>query len=175
MSNLIGKKIYLKNLFVQNITEDYISWMNDYEIVKYTESRFSPHNRESIEQFVNNANNANNILFGIFTIDSGTHIGNIKLGAINWIHRYADIGLIIGNKNYWGKGIATEAISLVSDYAFTQLNLHKLTAGAYEFNEGSIKAFIKNGFSDVFVEKEKYFFEGKYINCVHLEKFNDRR
>ena len=46
--------------------------------------------------------------FAIKTTDK--HIGNIKLGPINWIHRYGDISLLIGDKDYWGKGIATEAI-----------------------------------------------------------------
>lgn len=175
MSNLSGEKIYLRILSSEDVSAAYVSWMNDYDIVKYTESRFSPQNRESIKQFVTNANNANNTLFGIFSNDNKTHIGNIKLGPINWIHRYADIGIIIGNKEYWGKGVATEAINLVVEYAFNQLNLHKLISGAYQYNTGSVKAFKKNGFLEYYIEKEKYFFEGNYIDCIHMEKINDKR
>ncbi len=175
MGILYGQNIYLRLLSTDDISDAYVSWMNDYEVVKYTESRFCPQSKETIRQFVINVSDANNFLFGIFSKQSDIHIGNIKLGSINWIHRYGDIGIIIGDKQYWGQGIATETIALIVDYAFNQLNLHKLIAGAYEYNVGSIKAFKKNGFNEEFVEKEKYFFEGKYINCIHLGRFNDRR
>ncbi len=175
MSILCADKIYLKVLSEEDVGDAYVSWMNDYEIVKYTESRFFQHTMESIKQFVINSTNTNNILFGIFINDKKTHIGNIKLGSINWIHRYADVGIIIGDKNYWGQGIATSAIKIVTDYAFNHLNLHKLVAGAYQYNLGSINAFKKNGFESVYIDKERYFFEGKYIDGVHMEKINDRR
>lgn len=175
MSILDGKSIYLKLLTIDDITDNYVSWMNDYEIVKYTESRFNPQSKETIKQFIICANNSNNYLYGIFTKNNNTHIGNIKLGNINWIHRYGDIGIIIGEKSCWGKGVATEAISLITKFAFNHLNLHKLVAGAYEYNIGSIKAFLKNEFIEVYNEREKYYFEGKYISCIHLEKINDRR
>ena len=74
------------------------------------------------------------------------HIGNIKLGPINWVHRFADISLLIGDKNYWGKGIATEAIRLISNFAFKVINLRKVKAGCYASNIGSAKAFEKAGF-----------------------------
>lgn len=175
MSILYGDKIYLKILSVEDVSDAYVSWMNDYEIVKYTESRFYPQTKEAVKQFVIRMGNENNTLFGIFTKNNKAHIGNIKLGSINWIHRYADIGIIIGDKEYWGQGIATEAIGLVVEYAFKQLNLHKLIAAAYQYNTGTVKAFKKNGFVEEYIEKEKYFFEGNYIDCIFMGKINDRR
>ena len=63
------------------------------------------------------------------------------------MHGFADISLLIGEKEYWGKGIATQAIELISNFAFETLNLHKLKAGCYSENIGSKKAFEKVGFN----------------------------
>ena len=75
------------------------------------------------------------------------HIGNVKLGPINWIHRFADVGIMIGEKEMWGHGIGTDAIRLVSEYAFSKLHLHKLNTGVLLGNKASIKAFRKAGFA----------------------------
>lgn len=170
---LIGKNVNLRKLTIEDAKEEYLSWLNDYEVRKYTESRFFPKTIVEIEGYIESCNNCNNVAFGIIDKDEETHIGNIKLGNINWIHRYADIGLIVGNREFWGKGIATEAIGLVSDYGFKQLNLRKIFAGAYSVNFASIKAFEKNGFFVSHTIKEKFFFEGKYIDATILEKCND--
>ena len=170
---LNGNLAYLRPLSLEDVTDNYITWMNDYEIVKYTESRFMLHTRQSIEEFVSNANNANTHTFAIIAKDSDEHIGNIKLGCINWHHRYGDVGLIIGRKEYFGRGIATECIQLITEYAFTHLSLHKVWCGIYEPNIGSLRAFQKAGWEIYATEPEKCLFEGKYVDCHFLHKINE--
>lgn len=166
--------IYLRKLELTDVTEDYLSWMNDYETVKYTESRFMQHSKESLIQFVKNANNSgNNYFFAIIDKKSGKHIGNIKIGNINSYHRFGDIGLIIGDKNFWGKGVATTAIKLCVDIAFKQLRLNRLSAGIYDLNIGSIKAFEKAGFVQESCEKSKYIFEAKFIDSYVYSIINN--
>ena len=101
--------------------------------------------------------NKDNIFLAIVLKDNKKHIGNIKIGPINWYHRLAEIGIMIGEKDCWGKGYAAEAISLLADFAFSKLNLHKLTAGCYEQNQGSLKAFQKAGFEVEEVKKSTLF------------------
>jgi ribosomal-protein-alanine N-acetyltransferase len=144
---LRSDKIFLSSLRSDDVTQAYVAWMNDTEIVQFTESRFSSHSMESIREFVQScARDPDVILFGIFDCATELHIGNIKLGPINLRHLLGDIGIIVGRKEFWGKGIATEAISLLRDYAFSEIGLHKLTAGCYSTNFGSAKAFEKAGF-----------------------------
>jgi RimJ/RimL family protein N-acetyltransferase len=144
---LKSKKIFLRNLCSEDVTQAYVDWMNDPEVVQFTESRFSSHTMEGVREFVQAcARDPDVILFGIFDCATESHIGNIKLGPINRRHLLGDIGIIVGRKEFWGKGIATEAISLLRDYAFSEIGLHKLTAGCYSTNLGSGKAFEKAGF-----------------------------
>ncbi len=174
MTLLESDTFYLRNISLDDCNENYLSWMNDYEINKYLESRFTIHSIDSLKDFVNSMNNSdNNILFAIIDKSSDKHIGNIKLGNIHPVHKYADIGLIIGDKNYWRKGIATKSINLVSEYAFNDLNLRKVLAGVYKNNIGSIRAFEKCGFKKAYVKKDTYFFEGSYIDAIVFELYNE--
>ncbi|MBY0431841.1 MAG: GNAT family N-acetyltransferase [Rhodospirillales bacterium] len=83
------------------------------------------------------------------TPDDGRHVGNIKLGPINRHHRRGDIGLLIGERDQWGRGLAAEAIAAMTAYAFAELGLNKVVAGCYAANEGSRRAFLKAGFAEV--------------------------
>ena len=173
MSLLESDDIYLRKISISDCNENYLNWMNDSEVNKYLESRFTTHSIDSLKDFVNSMNNSENyVLFAIIDKSSDKHIGNIKLGNIHPVHKYADIGLIIGDKNCWGKGIGTKSIQLVTDYAFNKLNLRKVIAGVYEYNIGSIRAFEKCGFKRAYVKKDTYFFEGNYIDAIVFELYN---
>ena len=146
---IIGNnKLVLKNISMSDDLFKYLSWLSDESINEYLEVRFNfPHDVSELRQFVNSVNNSNDsILFGIYEKQANFHIGNIKLGPINWSHGFADIGLLIGERSFWGQGYASEAIGLVCDYAFNTLGLAKLTAGCYAANVGSMKNFLKKGF-----------------------------
>jgi len=107
-----GENIFLRRLTEDDATEEYVRWMNDPDINQYLESRFYTHTIESTKAFIRSVTNDNNYQFGIFDKETGKHIGNIKVGSINHYHKYADIGFLIGEKQFWGRGIATEAIKL---------------------------------------------------------------
>jgi RimJ/RimL family protein N-acetyltransferase/methionyl-tRNA formyltransferase len=126
----------------------YCEWMRDPIVCRYLESRFQEATNESIASFIKQANDAaDTLLMGIFIRDSGKHIGNIKLGPINFRHRRAEIGLLLGDRNEWNKGYASEAIAAVCELAFNQLGIEKMVAGCYEENQASLGAFAKAGFS----------------------------
>lgn len=167
---IIAEKLHGDNIELQCLSKNlaspnYCEWLNDPEVNAGLESRFIDHTPESAEQFINAMNNdENSLLLGIFEKSSGLHIGNIKLGNINHFHRTADLGYLIGDQGYWGKGIATEAVKLTCGYAFNKLNLERLDAGAYENNIGSRKVLLKSGFIQEGVLQKKVLFEGKRMD-----------
>ncbi len=173
-SNFInGERIYLREVRISDVNENYYNWINNTLINQYLESRFYPSSIESIQKYVQKiSNNSDFIFLAIINKKDNHHIGNIKLGPINWIHRLGEIGIIIGEKNYWGKGYATESIKTLSKHAFNVLNLHKLTAGCYETNQGSLKAFKKANFEIEGIRRHHNYFNGKYIDSVLLGLIN---
>lgn len=91
---LDGEKIYLKELIVSDIGSNYVTWMNDYQIVKFTESRFAFHTQDSIKEYVEDCLVRDNcFLFAIFDKVKEKHIGNIKIDEIHKIYKHADLGL----------------------------------------------------------------------------------
>ena len=71
---------------------------------------------------------------------------NVKLGNINIRHGYADIGFLIGEKEYWGGGFGSEAVGLATTFGFNYLSLNKIYGGVYSVNAGSVRVFQKNGY-----------------------------
>ena len=169
-----GSFIYLRRLTEDDVTEKYVSWMNDPDINQYLESRFVTHSIDSVKLFIRSVTNDNNYQFGIFDIKTDEHIGNIKIGGINHYHKFADIGFLIGEKKYWGKGIATEAIKLATDFAFQELNLHKVIGGAYALNIGSCRAFEKNGYIKEGIKYSQYMtVDAVYVDDILYGKINE--
>lgn len=169
---LYGDRIFLRRLTEADVSEDYVSWMNDPAINQYLESRFYTHTIESTKVFIRSVTNDNNYQFGIFLKETGKHIGNIKIGSINHYHRFADIGFLIGDKECWGRGYATEAIGLATDFAFKTLKLHKLWGGLYSPNIGSLRAFQKNGYEQEGVKRSQYLLNGVYYDDIMFGKVN---
>jgi ribosomal-protein-alanine N-acetyltransferase len=143
-----SEHIFLSTLQPGDATPIYLSWLLDPTINAYLETRFSPPKLVSdLATFIGDVNcSMHTLMLGIFLQENGRHIGNIKLGPIDWNHKVGDVGFLVGDKEQWGKGYASKAITLLANYAFTQLGLAKLTAGCYAENEGSYRALLKAGF-----------------------------
>jgi ribosomal-protein-alanine N-acetyltransferase len=172
-SVLEGKTVLLRGLLPEDITSDYVDWMNDPEVVRFTESRFQQHTADSIGAFVETCNRDPDVLLlGIFDRGSGLHLGNIKLGPVDRHHLVADLGIIIGRKQFWGRGVACESIVLLRDHAFAFEGLHKLTAGCYATNAGSAKAFEKAGFSLEARLPEQYQSGGSWVDGLRFGCLN---
>ena len=160
---IIGKRIYLRRIELNDVSDIYVQWLNDPEINKFLETRYRVQTIHSVREFVEETIKNKNILFlAICTNDSSKHIGNIKLGPINIIHKFAEMSLFIGEKNQWGKGLATEAISILTNYAFKNLKLNKINAGCYSENKGSERAFLKSGYESQGALKNQWIVDGKY-------------
>jgi len=170
---LRGRRICLREVRLSDVEGPYLRWINDPEVLKYTESRFSPYSKEQLCEYITSVNENPNLVFlAITLLDSGRHIGNIKLGPIDGNHRFGDIGIIIGAKDCWGQGYATESIRLLVDFAFASLKLHKLTAGCYAVGTAGIRAFEKAGFTKEGIRPSQYLSDGRYVDLVYLGLVN---
>ena len=157
------QKIFLRKLTSKDVTKNYVRWMNDHKIVKYTEQRYKKHTIKNVTKFViEKQKSKNEFLYGIFLKNKKKeHIGNIKLGPINFTHRYGEISYFIGNKNYWGKNYATKAISEIIKIAKNVFKLKKLQAGFYEMNHRSKAVLQNNKFKLEGIFKSQIIFRGK--------------
>src|SRR5438128_7677311 len=92
----------------------------------------------------------------------GKTIGATGIHNIDWLAAHAITGIVIGEKDCWGKGYATEAMRLRTRYAFRELNLHKLMTEVDTENVASRKALERSGYKTVGIRRDQSFREGKW-------------
>lgn len=173
-SKYVGERIYFEELNDEHLSQDYIDWMQDRDVLQYLTGSEGGYNAKELKEYVIQMNGSSaDHLFGIFLKEGNIHIGNIKIGNIDPMHKFGDLGLVIGNKNMWGKGYATEAIGLATKYAFSELKLNKLIAGMISQNIASVNAFIKVGYRNVGILKKQCLLNGKYVDSILVEKCRD--
>jgi ribosomal-protein-alanine N-acetyltransferase len=148
---LESERLYCRILQVEDVNERYVSWLNDPQVNQFLESQYMVQTLELVNSFVRESlNDPDSYLFGIFTCERpgapSVHIGNIKFHYSNRRHRRGDLGIVIGERDYWGKGLAAEAIGVIVRFLVEQLGVERIAAGCYEMNRGSIRAFEKAGF-----------------------------
>jgi RimJ/RimL family protein N-acetyltransferase len=164
-----NKRLLLRPVELADVNEQYQAWMNDPAVMQYTESRFQSYSLEQIRDYVRSVQaDSSSRFFAIIEKETGKHIGNVKIGHIHPVHRHADVGIIIGDKASWGKGYATESLQLVVWHAREQLQLHKLSAGIYANNLGSLQAFLKAGFVLEGRFSQHWFCDGEYVDGLQM-------
>jgi RimJ/RimL family protein N-acetyltransferase len=175
-------EITIRRLSRSDVTQNYVDWLNDPEINKYLETKIVPQSIDDCEEYIDRMRkDPNQFHFGIFhegvmgSYNSKiiSHIGNCKLGPVNWVHRNADVSIFIGDHGVWGQGAGYQAIMLLLDFGFNILNLHRVNAHVYQGNERSERLFKKCGFREEGVEIDKVWFNGKYTNVINYGKLRE--
>ena len=160
---LIGEKVYLRPLELEDLNERYLSWLNDPVVSRYLESGIFPSTREDLERFFKQATaSRDQVMLAIVNKETDQHIGNVKLGPINWVHRKAAFGILIGDRQFWNTGVGTEAARLTVEYAFFRLNLRRIDLGVYAEHEAAVHSYEKVGFRVEGRFREDLFHEGQY-------------
>ena len=160
---LVGKRLYLRTVDEADLDGDYLRWLNDREVTRYLEVGKYPMTREALAAYVARFNGSStDLLFAIVDAATGVHIGTVTLNRINWIHQLADTGILIGRKEYWGKGYGFEAWSLLIEYAFHRLGLRRIVAGTLDGNAGSVALLKKLGFTHEGTLRRQALVEGEF-------------
>lgn len=84
--------------------------------------------------------------FSICTLAEDKLIGEIGLDVVNWPGRDAFVGLGIGETEYWSKGYGTDVMNVLLRFAFTEINLRRVSLGVFEYNPRAIRSYKKAGF-----------------------------
>lgn len=182
MNYLVGDKIKLVKFTDRFITPEYMDWLNNHSINRYLATGRFLVTREEV--FVPKDNK--NLMFSIMCnigIDSGGnlwedngfnhYIGTISLHNIDWISRKGEVGYMIGSRKHAGKGIATEAVKLITDYAFNRLNLNKLSACVVGGNFDSNRVLEKNDYKLLTTIPQDYYLENEYKDAYLYVKLRE--
>ena len=166
---MLEEFVKIRILNENDFSTKYLNWFLDSEVVKYSENQFKNFSRAKQIKYIRSfENNIHKYLYGIFYND--THIGNIEINSINYKIKTAEVTYIIGEKQYWGRGVASYCISLISEIAKKEFKLKKLYAGCASGNIGSIKALEKNNFLLMSSIKNHFFYQNKFMDALKFYK-----
>ncbi|SNT03092.1 Protein N-acetyltransferase, RimJ/RimL family [Anaerovirgula multivorans] len=178
MPRIIGKNLMLREFQKEDLPH-IREWVNDPDIANNLSDIFMyPHTLNETETFLNG------ILEGKFSDEkhfiiaekvSGDYIGQMGLLKIDWKNRTAEVGIVIGKKDLLGKGIGTEAMRLLQQFAFERMNLNRLELTVHDFNARAIKCYEKSGFTLEGRLRQKYYFNGKYTDIIIMSILKEER
>ena len=140
----------------------YIHWFADPELTRYMLVRNPPSLRQEEDWLERIAASQADIVWAIVMRENGKLIGNTGLHQIDWRHRHAHSGIIIGEPTQWNKGYGTEAMRLRTKYAFRELGLEKVLTSVYSGNKGSRRALEKVGYKQCGLLRRNRFFHGQW-------------
>lgn len=177
MLKIEGKKTYLLEFTEENLHNPrYFEWLRDLDVATgiYRLDYLLPHGEKEIEKYVRGLfASKNDYFFALHHGESREFIGTVKLGHIDWRTHQGDVGIMIGEKNYWGQGLAKDAVSALCKYAFSTLSMRKLTGGTAANNIGMVKCFRDLGFKDEGNFRKRLLINGEYIDHLHFGLFKE--
>ena len=164
---LQGKQIGMRSLTLEDAADPYVAWLNDEEVCSGNSHHRWPYGGTQAKQFIEGTfDDTCNLVLAIEVIESSEHIGNIALQNINSIHRSAELSILIGSRNSWGKGYGREAASLLVKHGFEELNLNRIECGTPSFNQGMIKLALSLGMTEEGRKRDAFFKNGSYHDIV---------
>lgn len=171
---LSGQEINLKTFSLEDVDKAYIDWFNDEEVCQFNAHHVFPYNQLKAEEYLKKLmTSENDLVLSIIHKSDNTHIGNIALQNINFIHHNAEFAIILGEKDYWQKGYAKEAAKMIIDHGFKSMNLHRIYCGTSVKNIGMQKLATHLGMKEEGRRKEALYKDGQYVDIVEYGVLKD--
>jgi len=145
---LKGNKIRLTSLKDSDII-DIATWYEDaYSLRLFDTMPSFPYSERHISNWIRTRQESNeNYMFAVRPINNDSFLGYIDLNDISWNNKVANLSIGIGAKDARGKGYGTEAMNLILQFGFHELNLHRIQLNVLSYNEPAIALYEKVGFT----------------------------
>ena len=163
---MIGKHVYLRHPTEEDALGRWHEWFSDEQTTKYLADRFWPNSKDAQIEFLKSFEDRSRLVLSVVTKEEDEHIGVVSLSSINWVHRYADVTIVIGEKGYNKGAYSIEAFSLILRVAFVRLNLRTMKSGYANSNEASRNLHRLFKFTIVGEYKDLLCIDGHYDDMI---------
>lgn len=167
--NIRGENVGLGPLdrsMLPNLTR----WINDFGTIRTLGIEPRPMTATEEEQWYNRATSDPNVIhFAIYDLADMTHVGGTNLHAIDRRHATCELGIAILDPARRGKGLGTEAVVLVTDYAIHALGMHNVQLRVLASNHAGIRSYEKAGFRVYGRRREAILHNGKRLDMVAMD------
>ena len=167
------ERLLLEPFSEKYLTQKYVDWLNDPEVVRFSEQRHRKHTFDSCKEYIDSFKGTANYIWAISVNDDDIgHIGNISI-YVNTCDNTADIGILIGEKKLWGKGYGKEAWSAVCSHLINERGIRKITAGALATNIGMLRIMKKAGMIEDGRCIRHSLWEDQEVDVIHMAIFRE--
>jgi RimJ/RimL family protein N-acetyltransferase len=165
-----GQRVYLGPMRPEN-AHVFARWLNDLAVsITLSNVRGIPFTvQDEVEWIEQIRRDPHHVVFTVYTREGDQPIGNVGLHDINWPDRNAELGVMIGERTEWGQGYATEAISLLLDYAFTILGLRMVFLRCIAYNERAYRLYERLGFRTVGRLRQSHRIGQRYYDVIYMD------
>jgi len=164
-----GGKTILRLLRKSDLKKS-LTWLKDPSVNMYLSHNFRDYTEEQeLKWFDFIQSSTNDIVFAIEDKKNNSYIGNCALHKIQWDHKDCELGIFIGEKEYWNKGYGSDAIENISKFAFHKLGLETIKLDVYSYNHRAIKVYQNCGFHLTKTEKKNHFYNGRHWDTFLME------
>lgn len=152
-----------------HLQERYVGWLNDAEVVRFSNQRFMQHTLSSCAQFYDGIKSSSAVFLAVSHYELG-YIGTMTV-YFSQHHGTADIGILIGDRAAWGKGIGLAAWRLVLDAVGQLPGLRKVTAGTLACNASMLSVMQRSGMEPDGVRIKQELVEGQPMDIHYYARF----
>ena len=138
------ERYVLRSLTPDDVTERYLAWLRDPDVTRYMNARFDDATAESLRRFVASHDDRDSFLLGIFVREGDVHVGNLR-AECNLRHGHCFTGTMIGDRDYWGKGVVLEARAAFLDFLFGPVGVLKACGMIYADNAAGVFNYQSQG------------------------------
>ena len=154
---------------------DYLyTYRNDWEVIRHLGGFSAGYSKANLEEWIKrHRNSADEILWTIAAAGTDQCIGHVGLYQIDGRVRKGQYAILIGDLTLWGKGLGTRVTEAVVSWAFTQLNLHKVSLHVLTNNERAIRIYELLGFRPEGILRDEQFRDGQFLDLMLMAVFED--
>lgn len=167
---LMGSRLLLRQFTSADISESYLSWLQDPEVLRFSNQRFRVHTKETCQAYLDSFDGSPNYFLAICNRLTGVMIGTLTVYR-SLPHGTADIGILIGERQFWGQGFGAEAFCLVLSALKDSGAVRKITAGTLKVNRGMVRILEKAGLQQEAIHRDQELFNGEPVDVVYYATF----
>lgn len=161
---LKGEKVILRPIRLSD-AKRFVKWLADPLVNKFMATR-RVSMREELQWISSLKKQKLNKAFAIDTKD-GVHIGSINL-SLKPQDKRAALGVMIGDKQYWNRGLGTDAMRTILRYGFGRLRLHRISLKVYAYNPRALKVYTRLGFILEGRGREEVLYRGRFYDDMYM-------
>lgn len=167
---LVGQLVSLRPFGPDDITEQYIGWLNDPRVVRFSNQRFRRHNAESCAAYLSSFEGTANLFLSMRRRQDDAPIGTMT-AYVNVHHQTVDVGIMVGAPEVWGQGYGQDAWDLLLTWLASRSDIRKITAGTLDCNIGMQKLMQRSGMELEARRVAQEIVEGQPQDIVYYARF----